>query len=200
MKFKRIPADALALKRRGLVCGIGVNDAGYQVVCRHNGKRVICPFYRVWQNMIERCYSVKMQRRCPTYKGFSVCDEWHQFTVFLAWMEKQDWAGKALDKDILKKGNKIYSPDVCIFVTKRVNQLLCDSAGSRSKHGVGVTKNHNKYLAAIGGKHKGYIGSFGTPEEANRAYRLEKVKIIERVAARQEPILREALMRHSRAM
>ena len=39
-------------------------------------------------------------------------------------MESQEWEGKQLDKDIVIPGNKVYSPDACIFVDKRINNLM----------------------------------------------------------------------------
>lgn len=200
MIFEEISANPLSIKRRGLVCGVGINDAPYMVVLRRNGKRTLCPYYRVWQNMLERCYGRVTGKNCPTYDGCSVAECWHKFMSFKAWMEKQDWQGKALDKDILVPGNKVYSPDACVFVSKRLNQLLCDSAGSRSAWSIGVKKHRNRFVAYIGGKNKGHIGSFDTPEEANAAYRAAKAGIIRKVASEQDGKLRSALLRHAQIL
>ena len=62
---------------RSLICGVGVNDANYAT----SGKRM-CPFYRRWINMLERCYSEKFQEKNPTYRGCSVCEEWLTFSNF----------------------------------------------------------------------------------------------------------------------
>ena len=40
-----------------LTYGFGVNDAPYQVKPIVNGKRLVCPYYRKWHNMLRRCYS-----------------------------------------------------------------------------------------------------------------------------------------------
>lgn len=47
---------------KGLVAGIGINDAGYPIAKfgkTVNGKKVIewvCPFYKTWSSMLQRCY------------------------------------------------------------------------------------------------------------------------------------------------
>jgi hypothetical protein len=54
-----------------------------------------------------------------------------------------------LDKDILHKGNKIYSPEYCIFVTQDINKLFIKCNKSRGKHpiGVGYDKKLKKYYS-----------------------------------------------------
>ena len=130
-------------KRTKLICGVGVNDAEYNVY-EHaivDGKDKIvwwCPFYITWKNMLARCYSEKYQSRQPTYKGCSVCEEWLIFSNFKAWMEQQDWEGKQLDKDLLKEDNGVYCPEYCIFVDQRVNKFVTDSAAARGDYMIGV--------------------------------------------------------------
>lgn len=114
-------------KNKRLVYGVGNNDADYVVEKREEigyvgGKRRrklmwVCPYYQTWKDMIKRCYSTKCQEKFPTYKGCSVSADWHTFSNFKAWMEKQNWEGKQLDKDILIEGNKVYSPETCVFVS-----------------------------------------------------------------------------------
>ena len=75
--------------------------------------------------MLGRAYSNKYKQIQPTYEGVTVCEEWHFFMRFRAWM-MQDCEGKHLDKDILFEGNKVYSPDTCVFVDGVVNTFLND--------------------------------------------------------------------------
>lgn len=130
-------------KRNKLVEGVGVNDAEY-TVCETvtiNGKSKIvwiCPFYNTWKGMLMRCYSDKYQSKKPTYKGCSSCDDWLIFSNFKAWMEIQDWKGKQLDKDLLMEGNKVYSPDKCIFVPQTVNSFTNDQGNARGDYMLGV--------------------------------------------------------------
>lgn len=77
--------------------------------------------YKTWQNMLERCYDDKYQARCPTYVGCSVVDEWHDFQNFAKWFDDHYVDGYQLDKDIKVKGNKLYSPDNCMFVSHADN-------------------------------------------------------------------------------
>lgn len=77
--------------------------------------------YIVWRGMIERCYSKTRQVKCPTYVGCLVCCEWHNFQIFAKWYELNYTKGCHIDKDIKNDGNKIYSPDNCMFVTQQEN-------------------------------------------------------------------------------
>lgn len=101
------------------VQGVGIMDADYIVDVREywveNGKRKSrlvwsCPFHRKWSDMLVRCYSPKRLEYRQSYAGCYVCDEWLTFSNFKSWMEKQDWEGKHLDKDLLQTGSKVYSP------------------------------------------------------------------------------------------
>lgn len=136
------------MKVRKLVYGVGINDADYSVrrleeIGYEDGKRKRrlvweCPFHRVWDNMLMRCYSAKYQNKRPTYKGCSVSEEWETFSNFRAWMEKQDWQGKQLDKGLLFEGNKVYSADTCVFVTPSVNSFTTESGAARGEWLIGV--------------------------------------------------------------
>ena len=185
-----------------LVYGVGVNDADYVVQPSDaDGKRRVCPYYRVWRAMLERAYSQKRHARFPTYIGVTVCEEWHSFMAFRAWMETQDWEGKQLDKDIIVPGNKVYSPATCAFVSREINVLLTDHAASRGEWPIGVSwhKANNKLYAQIkeDGK-KRHLGYFTTPEAAHLAWRKEKLRIV-RTAAREcdDPRVSAGLLRHS---
>ncbi len=164
-------------KRNNLVYGIGVNDADYMVQTTVDGKQQRCPYYSTWYNMLGRCYSAKLQEIRPTYKGCTVCDEWLSFMAFRKWMQSQDWQGKQIDKDIMVPGNKLYSPETCVFVTRQVNSLLTDSGAARGEFPQGVSwrKQNQKYVAqiAINGKRKP-LGLFSTPEEAAAVYNKAK--------------------------
>lgn len=77
--------------------------------------------YMVWSNMLERCYDSNCWSRNPTYKGCTVVEEWHNFQNFAKWFEENYIEGYHLDKDIKVKGNKVYGPDTCMFVSKEDN-------------------------------------------------------------------------------
>lgn len=78
--------------------------------------------YKKWYMMLYRCYDPLQLNRRPSYQNVFVCDAWLNFQNFAAWFELNNTKGKHLDKDILIDGNKIYSPETCLFVTQTENQ------------------------------------------------------------------------------
>ena len=189
-------------RKMKLVHGVGVNDADYAVQpVGPDGKRRRCPYYEVWRSMLTRAYSPKEHARRPTYTGVTVCEEWHSFMAFRAWMMTQDWEGKQLDKDIIVPGNKVYSPATCAFVSGEINILLTDRAAARGEWPIGVDwhRQAEKFQARVteNGRLR-YLGLFTTPEAAHLAWRKEKVRIV-RTAAREcdDPRVSAGLLRHS---
>lgn len=167
-----------------------MNDADYQVhtkvVTTIDGKEkttwVPCPIYRTWLNMLSRCYNPKTDK---TYEGCSVDPSWLKFSCFRAWVVTQDWAGKQLDKDILVEGNKLYSPETCVFVEAHVNTFLLERQNSNTGLPLGVhisIGDSPKFLATISDKcKKRHLGSYNTPKEAHKAWcraKLEAAKIL----------------------
>lgn len=197
-KFIEIPANKYSLGQRRLVCGVGINDASYKVRVEINGKIVTCSYYQKWCDMLQRCYSVKFQKRRPTYIGCSVAHEWLTFSVFRKWMKEQDWKGKTLDKDLRITGNKIYSPETCIFVTLEINNLLCDHRSARGNmpQGVSLNKKRNTINAccSVDGITV-QLGKFDTKEGASKAYKEFKSNHIKSIASKQTNPLRGYLIR-----
>lgn len=158
----------------GTVFGVGINDAGYQVSRYEDGKRVwACPFYVKWKDMLKRCYRDSYKETNPTYTECSVCNDWIYFTKFKSWMEQQDWEGKQLDKDLLVTGNKVYSPETCVFIDNKVNTFLIERNASRGAWPIGVSasgKRFSAYCRVLGKKGNEYLGKFDTPEEAHQAW------------------------------
>lgn len=127
-----------------LICGVGINDSDYTLhkfgIVGGSKKRIwICPYYQSWHGIFLRCYSEDYLSRRPTYVGCSVHPDWHKFSVFKEWMERQPWEGNALDKDLLVTGNKIYGPDTCVFIPQALNNFLGDCGRSRGKYPIGVS-------------------------------------------------------------
>ena len=77
-----------------------------------------------WNSMMKRCYGRNKYGNKDKY----VCDEWLNFQNYAEWYYENyysiDKERMELDKDILVKGNNIYSPDTCIFVPQRINSLF----------------------------------------------------------------------------
>ena len=134
----------------------------------------------------------KYKEKEPAYKDVTCCGEWLLFENFYEWLHKQDNFDKcindedyAIDKDILFKGNKIYSPETCCLVPRKVNSLFIKRARDRGSFPIGVTKHKDKYrtrcdnpLLSI----REHIGLFITPELAFEAYKKYKERIIKQVA------------------
>lgn len=183
-----------------LILGVGINDADYVVTGKINNKQVICPFYKKWKSMITRCYSLKYQKDKPTYIDCTVCDEWLIFSNFKKWMETQDWQGKQLDKDLLIQGNKVYSPDACLFITSQINSLLvnCLKPANLLPQGVSWNEERKKYEArcSFNGRKK-HLGRYNTLKGADTAYRLFKSKVIKDAAITQSQPLQRALLNYA---
>lgn len=143
--------------------------------------------YIIWQSMLRRCYDEKYILKRQTYKDCYVCDEWLNFQVFAKWFELQKLnnyhEGFVLDKDILIKGNKIYSPETCCFVPVEINNLFLKSNKNRGKYPIGVHLHRNKYQVVISKFGKlCYFGSYLTINEAFVIYKYNKEQIIKEVA------------------
>lgn len=187
------------MKPRKKVCGVGVNDADYAVVKREtievNGaqkrKQVwMCPHYRIWVSMLNRCYSAKTQERRPNYKGCSVSEEWLLFSNFKAWMEKQDWEGNQLDKDLLFEGNKIYSAETCVFVSPMVNSFTIDCRAARGDWMIGVvwdkpTEKFKSQCSNAFTKKVEHLGLFTCEQQAHNAWLKRKLELAHLLAAEQ---------------
>ena len=164
---------------------------GYIGVGKYSFKEKV--YSRLWNKVLLRAYCEKNLTEHTTYEDVEVCEDWYNFQNFAAWCETQkffnakDEKGNSyhLDKDILVKGNKIYSPDTCCFVPQYVNKLLSKRDKMRGECLVGVTYSgkYGRYIAGISifGKHR-HIGSFDTEIEAFQAYKQAKEKHIKEVA------------------
>ena len=181
-----------------LLYGVGINDADYVVNRgvyleeRHlNGKKKWistwkCPYYTKWKSMIERCYSEKHQITNPAYKDVTVCEEWLTFSNFRKWMVSQPWQVKEgesslhLDKDILLKGNKVYSPEACVFVSRLVNNFINTNRGkNKSKYLLSCywRENSNKFTSNCNSYFDNkviHLGYFNTELESHLAWKKQK--------------------------
>lgn len=189
--------------KRGLIFGVGVNDANYLVSIKEelpkgaDGKRrrktvFSCPFYRKWRHMIERCYSKDYSNeKIRSYENSRVCDEWLYFSNFRRWMESQDWEGNHLDKDLIIIGNKLYSPETCLMLEPKINLFIIDGGGiGRGDLPIGASYNKKDGLIysnvknTLTGKRE-YLGCFKTPMEAHLRWKEEKHRIASELAKTQ---------------
>lgn len=198
------------MKPKKTVFGVGINDADYVVTKRKtigyvNGKRKQkrvweCTYYQAWRAMLERCYYTKKHEHNPTYKGCTVSEDWHTFSAFKSWMEKQDWQGNQLDKDILFKGNKVYSAETCVFVSPLVNSFINDSGAARGDLPIGVywNKERDKFQSQCSNPYTNkqeYLGRFTCEMEAHQTWRKRKLEWAKELAAIQtDPRVAKALV------
>lgn len=170
------------------VCGVGI--IGNEITVK-NGKAV--RVYNLWQTMLERCYGANNQDKLQAYKGCTVSENFKYFPYFKEWCSNQIGFGKMgwdLDKDLLSKGNKIYSEDTCCFIPSEINRCI-SSKGVDSKydlplgvkeHGGRGTKYYSASISKFGENY--YIGNYDTIAEAETAYKVERKKYICQLACK----------------
>lgn len=152
--------------KRNKVYNMAINDSGI----RSKEKIVI-----LWRDMLQRCYDTNFQKKNSTYIGCTVCDEWLLLSNFKKWFDENYIEGYALDKDILVKGNKVYSPNTCCFVPKEINALFVKNEDIRKC----VRKSGSKYRTSIKIFNKYIeIGTFNDYNNAEKEYYIVRKKII----------------------
>ena len=149
--------------------------------------------YILWCSMLERCYSTVFEKKYSTYEGCEVSDNFLHYEYFYEWCNKQIGFGNdgngnpfQLDKDLLIKGNKVYSEDSCVFIPQGINKVLTKRESMRGEHLIGVYWNKtNKAFRAMVSKNKGkqeHLGYFNTEIEAFNAYKEAKEAFIKEQA------------------
>ena len=185
------------------VFGAGIVGTKYPI--KVNGVKT--KEYTLWTNMLQRCYSASLKKKYQTYEGCEVSDNFKSYEYFYEWCHKQigfGVEGFELDKDLLVKGNKVYSEDSCIFIPTEINTLLTKRTASRGKHLIGVYwHNKGKAFASQVNKNKGkqeHLGLFNTELEAFNAYKQAKEAFVKEVAEKWkdgiDPRAYEALMNY----
>ena len=167
------------------VYGIGVFGTKYP--SRVNGVKT--KEYKLWHSMLVRCYSDTIKKKHQTYIGCEVSDNFKSYEYFYEWCQKQIGFGNKswhLDKDLLIKGNKVYSEGTCVFLPQEVNTLLTKRTASRGEYLIGVSwhKTKKAFVARVN-KNKGkqeYLGYFNTEIEAFNAYKTAKESFIKEQA------------------
>lgn len=153
--------------------------------------------YNIWRAMFQRCYKEKDRYKNPSYKDTTISEVWWNFQVFKKWYDNSYKKDFYLDKDILIKGNKVYSPETCCFVPVEINNVILKSEKGRGGLPIGVTKvDNNKYAAhmKIGGKQT-YLGRFDTIEGAFECYKLHKELRIKEMANKWRDSITEQVYR-----
>lgn len=150
---------------------------------------------KIWRSMKARCYSSRLKN----YEDCIVCEEWlHSYEAFMEWfLNNLYYCGEQkleLDKDLFSNGKKIYSPETCCLLPKRINVVLAFRKEKFDGLPTGVyLSNSGKYLTTI---HKG-IGhlskTFDTVEEASEFYKTNKERHIRELALAYKKYLPEKI-------
>ena len=169
----------------------GTGVVGNKYPSRVNG--VVTKEYILWQSMLQRCYSTTLKKKYPTYESCEVSENFKYYEYFYEWCHKQigfgaDGNGNSfqLDKDLLVKGNKVYSETICVFLPNEINSLLTKRTASRGEYLIGVSwsETNKAFMARVNkntGKSK-HLGYYNTELEAYKAYKIAKESFIKEQA------------------
>ena len=167
-----------------------VGMTGNKYPAKTNGRNT--KEYDTWTNMIQRCFNANLKKKQPTYKQVDCCDEWLHFEKFYEWLHSQSNFDKwyenkrwAIDKDILVKGSKVYSPETCCLVPQNVNCLFLKRESERGLYPIGVSYRNDGFLASCHNpftNDREELGYYSTPEKAFNVYKNYKESLIKKVA------------------
>lgn len=193
---------------RKLVYGVGINDGKYPAYI--DGK--VQKEYMYWKDMLRRCYDEKVMAKHPTYIGCYASDNFKSYSYFYEWCKDQigfDTGGYHLDKDILIKGNKIYSERTCFFVPPELNSVLTSCTNARGDSPIGVTKRWSNfnggyyyYVSRMSiQKKRVFIGNYKTEIEAFLAYKEAKECYLKKIAEKYkesiDPLIYQSLINYN---
>ena len=180
------PNDWSKRRMEPTMCGVGYHGL--------EGVDCTAESYIRWHDMIHRCYNAKVHERQPQYKGCTVCEEWINYSNFKVWYDQHKIHGMVLDldKDILFKGNKVYSPETCCLVPHAINTLFLNGKKNRGDLPLGVhfDKSKGKFRAEMsfmGEQIK--LGWFDSAEVAFARYKEYKEDFIKNMAEQYKDIL-----------
>ena len=149
-----------------------------------NGIRFTTRAGAYYMEMMRRCNTSLQIGKYDTYKGCS--SEFKDFQDFAGWATKQVYYGLGqLDKDLLVKGNKLYSKRTCLFIPTGLNNLLTKCNKARGDLPIGVhldEKRGYKVACADGSGSKTYLGYYQDAETAFSVYKTYKESIIKQQA------------------
>lgn len=177
-QMKEVRTGSIKDTSKPSVLGVGIVGSKYLTkdeVTQSNTQE-----YEAWRGLLTRCYSSRLLKKRPTYLGCIASENFKHYEYFYEWCQnqigfKERWN---LDKDVLVKGNKVYSEDTCVFVPDEINCALCKTDKLRGKFPIGVHWDTNKkvFIAQVnrGKGYQEYLGKFTTPEEAFEVYKKAK--------------------------
>lgn len=167
---------------RKVVYGIGYVGIGIYKATQGTSDYKV---YQIWSAMLQRCYDKKHQEKInPTYDGCSVSEDWHCYQKYAEDYynlvgESKGWH---IDKDIIIRGNKVYSYENCCAVPPELNMMLCGGNAARGKFPIGVSWNKRRGMFrsySWGGIGKQiHLGYYNDVQSAFNAYKVFKESFI----------------------
>lgn len=186
--------DYNSFKRGSVKCpyeprifGIGyIGEGCYK--SRNNGIKTRS--YTVWYDMLKRCYDERHIFNYTNYIDCYVCDEWLNYQNFAEWYEYNYYEinneTMHIDKDLIIKNNRVYSPEACVIVPQFINNLIIKRDNNRGELPIGVwyDSSRNKYSSHCCDGYGNIItlGRFQTIDEAFAVYKAYKENLIKEIA------------------
>lgn len=152
------------------------------------GRKVNKKEYEQWRGLLRRCYSEKERGKFPAYAGCTVSERFKSYELFYEWANNQTGfhVGFDLDKDLLVKGNKVYSEENCVFLPKEINSVLTKNTIKRGKYPIGVhfcnTKRVFVSQVCRNNGSQDFLGYFDNPIDAFNAYKVAKEDYLKSLA------------------
>lgn len=164
------------------VRGVGYYGEGeYKSVDKNNP--YVKKAFQIWSTMLDRCHREENRSMFPSYENCLVCDEWHNYQNFRKWYDLNYYEVGTermhIDKDILYKNNKVYSPETCLIVPQRINMLFMHKPNKYNLPNGIRPSDSGKYVVRYNHRH---LGTFETIEEAAIAHDKAKKEAIIDVA------------------
>ena len=176
------------------IFGVGIVGEDYSLIHEKDNKKKQLRSYITWKGMLERCYTTDCG---SSYEGCSVCDEWLYYPNFKKWYDSNYYdvnngERMHLDKDILHRGNRIYSPENCMFVPNKIN-IQFKSCGNVKytdlPTGITIHPTTKGYTVSCGNKRRKY-GVINLKEAIQIYYKFKK-ELLEEVLSNYEGLLSE---------
>lgn len=171
------------------ICNVGI--VGNKYVTHVKGSNKSLKEYGIWCSMLKRCFDKKYKEKFPTYINVTCNPVWYYYENLYEWIHEQSNyeviknTNYNIDKDILYKGNKLYSPEKCVIVPQRVNNLFTKCDANRGKYPIGVClDNYRGYYASYcnDGDGQVHIGNYKDMNKAYERYKEYKEAVIKKVA------------------
>lgn len=150
--------------------------------------------YHAWSYMLRMVYEDNDRfTNKRKDKSITICDEWLDFANFNEWFNENYYTvgNEPMDlcRNLLNQDNEHFCPDECVFVPRRILQLVTPKNLSKSNlpRGVGHREISNTYYSTCYIQKDGRPttirrSGFKTAEEAFEQYKKDKEEYIRSVA------------------